>query len=135
VLSLFELVAMLATFGVLISMPIVGAGLWLAARAPGTPLDFAWALVFGALIAPTDPVAVLSTLKAVNVPEALKTDISGVGVALFTIALQLATGPTRRWAAFRSPSCSSWKPGAVRSRAWPPSCTERPDRPWSWPAS
>ncbi|WP_349261726.1 sodium:proton antiporter [Geminicoccus sp.] len=93
-------VGMLATFGVLISMLIAGAGLWLAARALGTPLDFAWALVFGALIAPTDPVAVLSTLKAVNVPEALETEMSGeallndgVGVVLFTIALQFATGP------------------------------------------
>jgi CPA1 family monovalent cation:H+ antiporter len=94
-------VGMLATFGVLISMLIVGAGLWLAARALGMPLDFTWALVFGALIAPTDPVAVLSTLKAVNVPEALETEMSGeallndgVGVVLFTIALQFATGPS-----------------------------------------
>ncbi|WP_027133212.1 cation:proton antiporter [Geminicoccus roseus] len=92
-------VGLLATIGVVMSMFLVATGLWLAAGLLGLELGFAWALVFGALIAPTDPVAVLSTLKAVNVPHALETDMAGeslfndgIGVVLFTIALQAALG-------------------------------------------
>jgi CPA1 family monovalent cation:H+ antiporter len=88
---------MLATVGVLISTAIVGVALWLAAGWLGTPIPLAWALVFGALISPTDPVAVLSTLKAVRVPEDLQVDMTreallndGVGVVLFTILLASA---------------------------------------------
>ncbi|MGF7163325.1 CPA1 family monovalent cation:H+ antiporter [Rhodoligotrophos appendicifer] len=91
-------VGLLATGGVVISMFIVATGLWLAARGLNLPIGFAWCLVFGTLIAPTDPVAVLSTIRAVKVPESLETDISGeslfndgVAVVLFTIALQAAT--------------------------------------------
>jgi CPA1 family monovalent cation:H+ antiporter len=70
-------VALLATVGVLISTAIVGTALWLAAGWLGTPIPLAWALVFGALISPTDPVAVLSTLKSVRVPEDLQVEMSG----------------------------------------------------------
>ena len=52
----------LATFGVLVSTAIVGLGTWLVARALSLPLDLPWAIVFGALISPTDPVAVLTTV-------------------------------------------------------------------------
>ena len=92
-------VSILATFGVVASMLIAGTGLWFAASQLDLPLNFAWALVFGALIAPTDPVAVLSTLKAINVPHELETDMAGealfndgIGVVLFTIALAAAMG-------------------------------------------
>ncbi|MGE0719143.1 MAG: cation:proton antiporter [Alphaproteobacteria bacterium] len=92
-------VATLATAGVVISMLLVATGTWLAAHALGLPLPFAWAVVFGALIAPTDPVAVLSTLKSVNVPPSLETDITGealfndgIAIVLFTLALEFAGG-------------------------------------------
>jgi CPA1 family monovalent cation:H+ antiporter len=92
-------IAILATVGVFISMLIVATGLWAAGLLLGLPISFAWALVFGALIAPTDPVAVLTTLKAANVPQTLETDMSGeslfndgVGVVLFAITLQAALG-------------------------------------------
>ncbi|SHO67308.1 monovalent cation:H+ antiporter, CPA1 family [Pseudoxanthobacter soli DSM 19599] len=88
-----------ATLGVALSSLIIAAGLWLGTEALGMPIGFAWSLVFGALIAPTDPVAVLSTLRSVNVPEKLETDMTGealfndgVAVVLFTITLQMAAG-------------------------------------------
>jgi monovalent cation:H+ antiporter, CPA1 family len=93
-------VALLATVGVLISTAIVGTALWLVAGWLATPIPLAWALVFGALISPTDPVAVLSTLKSVRVPEDLQVEMTGeallndgVGVVLFTILLAAAAEP------------------------------------------
>ena len=92
-------VGSMATIGVLISTAIVGVGFWLAAGAFGVPVPLAWAFVFGALISPTDPVAVLSTLKAVRVPETLEIDMvgeslfnDGVGVVIFVVLLAVATG-------------------------------------------
>jgi Na+:H+ antiporter len=92
-------IAVLATIGVVISTFIVGAGFWYLARLFETPIPFAWALVFGALISPTDPVAVLSIMKLVNVPQALEAKIAGeslfndgVGVVVFTILVAIATG-------------------------------------------
>lgn len=89
----------MATVGILISTAIVGAGFWFAAQSLGVPVPFAWALVFGALISPTDPVAVLSTLKAVRVPESLEVDMTGeslfndgVGVVVFSVLLAAASG-------------------------------------------
>jgi CPA1 family monovalent cation:H+ antiporter len=90
-------VAVMATLGVVISTFVVGFGFWGLARLFGLDLPLAWALVFGALISPTDPVAVLSLLKSVRVPELLETEMSGesllndgVGVVLFTILLAVA---------------------------------------------
>jgi Na+:H+ antiporter len=50
------------------STAAVGAGIWEAARHIDHPMMFAWALLFGALITPIDPVTVLSVLKNVKVP-------------------------------------------------------------------
>lgn len=92
-------VGLTATLGVVVSTAIIGAGLWLVAGWLGVGLPFAWALVFGALISPTDPVAVLSTLKAVSVPASLETDMTGeslfndgVGVVVFSVLLAVAAG-------------------------------------------
>jgi CPA1 family monovalent cation:H+ antiporter len=93
----------MATFGVGISTITVAAGLWLASAWLGTSIPLAWCLVFGALISPTDQVAVLSTLKGVRVRESLEMDMAGesllndgVGVVLFTLLVAAATS-TGEW--------------------------------------
>lgn len=90
-------VGVLALIGTVLTMFLVATGFWAGLSLLGLPLDFAWCLVFGAVIAPTDPIAVLSTLKAVRLPKSMETDIAGeslfndgVGVVLFAIALQAA---------------------------------------------
>jgi len=92
-------VSALATFGVAASIGIVGTGLWLIAGWLGLPLPLAWALVFGALISPTDPVAVLATVRQVKLSTSLQVILQGealyndgVGIVAFTALLALATG-------------------------------------------
>ncbi|MDE1937706.1 MAG: sodium:proton antiporter [Alphaproteobacteria bacterium] len=85
-------VGVMATFGTMLSTAVVGVAFWLASRALGVTVPLVWAFVFGALISPTDPVAVMATLKTARVSRQLKTDMGGeslfndgVGVVLFTI--------------------------------------------------
>jgi CPA1 family monovalent cation:H+ antiporter len=89
----------LATLGVMASTAIVGGGLWLGAKGLGVELPLPWALVFGALISPTDPIAVLAAvrnggfskpLQSVLQGEALFND--GVGVVIFSAAVAVAAG-------------------------------------------
>lgn len=89
----------LATLGVLASTLIVGAGLWLTAKALGLRLDLAWAFVFGALISPTDPIAVLAAVRQGKLSKLLQVVLQGealfndgVGIVVFTAALAVAAG-------------------------------------------
>src|SRR5215472_947588 len=81
----------LATIGVLVSTVLVGVGVWLAARWLGFSLPLPWALVFGALISPTDPVAVLATLRRGELSASLRVVLQGealfndgVGIVVFS---------------------------------------------------
>ncbi len=87
----------LATLGTMISAFSVATGVWFLFGAFGSELPFVWALVFGALISPTDPVAVLGLFKSVSVPETLKAKMAGeslfndgVGVVVFTVVVSIA---------------------------------------------
>lgn len=90
-------VFLLAVFGTIISTGVVAVLFWGLAGLADFPVPFAWALVFGALISPTDPVAVLSTLRNASVPKDLQVETEGealfndgVGIVLFTILLRFA---------------------------------------------
>lgn len=89
----------LASIGLVLSTLIVGVLSYVVGGWLGVELPFAYALLFGALISPTDPVAVLAILKRVGVgkdTEALITGESlfndGVAVVVFTVLLRLVAG-------------------------------------------
>jgi CPA1 family monovalent cation:H+ antiporter len=92
-------IALMATLGILISTFLIGWVTWLMLNTFGIETPFIWALVFGALISPTDPVAVLGLFKTVNVPETLEAKMAGeslfndgVGVVIFTVVVAVAVG-------------------------------------------
>ena len=90
-------VGTLAVVGTLVSSLLVGVGLWYLLPVFGLTLPFAYCLVFGTLISPTDPIAVIGILKSAGAPKRLELVISGeslfndgVGVVLFSLALTMA---------------------------------------------
>ena len=94
-------VIVLATVGILISTFIVGALVWLLFGWFGMPIPFVYCLLFGALISPTDPIAVLGILKKANIPPSLELKISGeslfndgVAVVVFISIAEIARSTT-----------------------------------------
>ena len=88
----------LATIGTLISTFLVGTFTWWVVNWFGIEMSYAYCLLFGALISPTDPIAVLSILKTTNAPKSLEMKIAGeslfndgVGVVVFLVILEIAT--------------------------------------------
>jgi len=91
------IIGLLASVGVLISTFIVGVLVWLLLPLLGLRLDLIICLLFGALIAPTDPIAVLAILKTLGAPKSLETKLAGeslfndgVGVVVFLALLGVA---------------------------------------------
>jgi len=89
----------LATVGVLTSTFIIGGMSWVILNALELNISFIYCLLFGALISPTDPIAVLGILKTVGVPKSLEIKIAGeslfndgVAVVVFLVLLGIATG-------------------------------------------
>jgi len=90
-------VLLLATLGTVISTVLVSCGLYVVMPLVGQPLNFIYCLLFGSLISPTDPVAVLGILTKAGLPKSLETNIvgeslfnDGVGVVLFAMVLSVA---------------------------------------------
>ncbi len=88
-----------ATLGVLVSTFLVGLIMFYVLQLLGLQVDFIYCLLFGALISPTDPIAVLGILKQANAPKKLETKIvgeslfnDGVGVVVFLTILKIAEG-------------------------------------------
>lgn len=95
----FRPVVIFSTLGVVISTFVVGFGMFYLLPFLGINLPFIYCLLFGALISPTDPVAVLSILKQANVSKSLETKVAGeslfndgMAVVVFSVVLQLAIG-------------------------------------------
>lgn len=92
-------ILVLSTFSTLASTGLVAGGFYGLSRIVGLDVPLAWCFVFGALISPTDPVAVFAVLKEIAIPPTLKATLSaeslfndGIGVVLFGIALSVAVG-------------------------------------------
>jgi monovalent cation:H+ antiporter, CPA1 family len=91
-------ITLLAVVGTAISTLAIGAGLWLILRWAGIEVPLLGCLVFGALISPTDPVAVLGILKSAGAPRSVSTLMAGeslfndgIGVVFFFVLMEMWT--------------------------------------------
>ncbi|QDU02286.1 Na(+)/H(+) antiporter NhaP [Gimesia chilikensis] len=90
-------IALLATIGVLATTFIVGGLTYLITGWLGIEVRFIYCLIFGSIVAPTDPIAVLGIFKSLGAPKSLETKIAGeslfndgVGVVVFIALLGIA---------------------------------------------
>jgi len=88
-----------ATLGTLVSTFLAGIFVYYILQFLNLNVDFIYCLLFGALISPTDPIAVLGIMKKVGAPKRLETKIvgeslfnDGVGVVIFLTIYQIAKG-------------------------------------------
>ena len=90
-------VAALASGGMLLSMGLVATSMYVIMPLCGVELEFIYCLLFGALISPTDPIAVLGILKSARIAKSLEIKIvgeslfnDGVAVVVFVSLFQIA---------------------------------------------
>ena len=89
----------MASIGVIISSLINGVGFFCLAQLFGFDINILICLVFGVIVSPTDPVAVLAMLKLIKVPKRLKATIAGeslfndgIAVVVYSILVTIAFG-------------------------------------------
>lgn len=94
-----SVIATLATAGLLVSTAIVAFALYLTMPLIGVEMPLIYCLLFGALISPTDPIAVMGILKSAHAPLSLETKIAGeslfndgVAVVVFLVLLEIVRG-------------------------------------------
>ncbi len=87
-----------STLGVLVSTFLVGTAVYYLLMLFNMDVGYVYCLLFGALISPTDPIAVLGILKQAGAPKKLETKIvgeslfnDGVGVVVFLTIFQFAS--------------------------------------------
>jgi len=93
------IIAIMASVGVVVSTLLIGGTLYYVLPLLGFELSFAFCLVFGALISPTDPIAVLGIMKSSGASASLQTKMAGeslfndgIAVVIFAVLLIFATG-------------------------------------------
>ncbi len=94
-------VIVLAVLGTLLSTLLIACMMYVVLPLIGLSLPFIWALIFGAIISPTDPIAVLAILQRIGLPENLEAVIDGesqfndgIGVVLVVSLISIAYGNT-----------------------------------------
>ena len=121
-------ILLMATLGVCISTAVIGFITYYLVAAFGFEVPLIWCMVFGSLISPTDPVAVLSIIRTLEVPKDLQTKIAGeslfndgIGVVVFLALVGIATGDaghgvveaTSHGGAVVAHSAAVFNPGAI----------------------
>ncbi|MGB2139193.1 MAG: cation:proton antiporter [Psychrobacter sp.] len=102
-------IGILACIGTIVSALLIATAIYLMLPLLGFSLPFIWCLLFGALISPTDPIAVMGILASAGAPKSLETVIAGeslfndgIGVVIFVILLGILTSgdiPTANYVA------------------------------------
>ncbi|MCF3098842.1 sodium:proton antiporter [Aeromonas australiensis] len=92
-------ITILAIFSTLLSTFIIGYGFWFIAKLLGWELPLVYCLLFGALITPTDPIAVLAIVKKMQAPPQIAIQIEGeslfndgTGLVIFATVFAVAFG-------------------------------------------
>lgn len=91
-------IGILAFIGTLLSTAMIAAALYYLLPVLDLKLPFIWCLLFGALISPTDPIAVMGILESAGAPKSIETVIAGeslfndgIGVVVFVLLLGILT--------------------------------------------